>query len=317
MQRTNARARRPRLAAAAAGLLCGFFALAAGVPGVSGEPGESPYLGQKPPGATPLVFAPGVVSTAAHEFSCSFTPDGKEFYFTRRENLQSPTVIMVSKWAEGGWTPPAPAPFNDTGDGGAGGMSFEPMVTPDGRRLYFSSDRPLPGQPAAAGMPMLNIWYVEREGTGWSAAKNPGPPFNPMKTMFVSATKTGTIYTTDISGGMASQRIAVLPLEDGAYRSLVDLGEPVNAGPINHYPFIASDESFVIFTRRSAPGAPGGLFISRRSAAGKWGEPRPVDLGPLPAGQGIVSPDGRYFFFTAGERLKGDIYWVEASVLGQ
>jgi len=37
-----------------------------------------PYLGQKAPGKTPEVFAPGIVSTAAHEFSCSFTPDGKE-----------------------------------------------------------------------------------------------------------------------------------------------------------------------------------------------------------------------------------------------
>ena len=43
--------------------------------------------------------------------------------------------------------------------------------------------------------------------------------------------------------------------------------------------------------------------------------PRRIDLGPLQAGQGMVSPDGKYLFFTAGERLKGDIYWVDAAVL--
>jgi hypothetical protein len=44
------------------------------------------------------------------------------------------------------------------------------------------------------------------------------------------------------------------------------------------------------------------------------GEPRAIDLG-LPAGLPFVSPDGRYLFFTAGERGKSDIYWVEARFL--
>ena len=42
-----------------------------------------PFLGQKPPGNIPEIFAPGIISTEAHEFSCCFSPDGKEFYFTR------------------------------------------------------------------------------------------------------------------------------------------------------------------------------------------------------------------------------------------
>ena len=44
----------------------------------------SPYLGQKPPGTDPEVFAPGIVSTDDHiEMGCAWTPDGKEFYFDR------------------------------------------------------------------------------------------------------------------------------------------------------------------------------------------------------------------------------------------
>jgi hypothetical protein len=57
---------------------------------------SGPYLGQKPPGMAPEVFAPGIVSTAAHEFSCSFTPDGKEFYFTRRDPKLNQPFIMVT-----------------------------------------------------------------------------------------------------------------------------------------------------------------------------------------------------------------------------
>ena len=43
-----------------------------------------PYLGQTPPKMIPEVFAPGIVSkVGSHEFAGTFSPDGKEFFFTR------------------------------------------------------------------------------------------------------------------------------------------------------------------------------------------------------------------------------------------
>lgn len=45
---------------------------------------RGPYLGQKLPGMTPEVFAPGIVSTPEfREFSGAFTPDGREYHFFR------------------------------------------------------------------------------------------------------------------------------------------------------------------------------------------------------------------------------------------
>ena len=42
------------------------------------------YFGQPQPSMTPTVFAPGIVSTElGMEFGGTFSPDGKEFYFTR------------------------------------------------------------------------------------------------------------------------------------------------------------------------------------------------------------------------------------------
>ena len=67
------------------------------------EPGsdtglDGPYLGQDPPGLEPEVFAPGIVSTRwGQEFGITFSPDGKEVYFTRG------ATIMVSRWLEAGW----------------------------------------------------------------------------------------------------------------------------------------------------------------------------------------------------------------------
>jgi Tol biopolymer transport system component len=266
---------------------------------------KGPYLGQKPPGTTPEVFAPGFVSTPAHEFSCSFTPDGKEFYFARRDpNLNYP-VVMATKLLGGTWTKPALVPFVD------GGMSFEPIVTPDGGRLYFMSGKPVPGQ---AGPPM-NIFYVDREGDAWSSAKNAGAPFNPAKAMFISSTSDGTIYTTDISQGPGSEAIAVARKIDGEYKTLERVGPPVNAGTQSMYPFIAPDGSYLIFnSRRPAEKIQSVLLVSFRTADGGWSEPRLIDLG-AEAGTPFVSRDGEFLFFTSGEKGKSDIYWVSAEVI--
>jgi hypothetical protein len=194
-------------------------------------------------------------------------------------------------------------------------MSFEPQVTPDGRRLYFESDRPLPGQPERGGMPTLNVWYVERRGDGWGNPQPAGPPFNPMRAMYVTMTRTGTIYTADISAGMGAERIAVARPVNGAYTPLEVLGPPINAGPANMYPYIAPDESYLVFVRRAGQPSDTALFVSLRKPDGTWNEPRAVGLG-MRAGPATVSPDGRYVFFSGGDRTNGDIYWVSASVLG-
>jgi hypothetical protein len=45
---------------------------------------KGPYLGQKPPGMTPEIFAPGIVSSPEFiDFKGAFSPDGREYYFYR------------------------------------------------------------------------------------------------------------------------------------------------------------------------------------------------------------------------------------------
>ena len=268
---------------------------------------KGPYVGQAPPGKTPVIFAPGFVSTDAHEFSCSLTPDGNEFYFARRDPTLNQPVVMVTRLRDGVWTKPEIAPFVENG------FSFEPMVTPDGKRLYFTSGKPVPGQTG----PPMNILYVEREGDGWSAAKDPGSPFNPAKAMYISAAANGTIYTTDISGGPAKACVAVCRLVDGKYQTLEQMGPPIGAGTQNMYPFVAPDESFLIVTARTpSEKLQSALCVSFRKPDGSWAEPRAIDLG-MDAGVPFVSRDGKYLFFTAGERGKSDIYWVSAEVIGE
>jgi hypothetical protein len=91
----------------------------------------SAYLGQTPPGLQPQVFAPGIVSIpSAVDFAGTFSPDGAEFYFTRRLDGKQ-NVIYETHLVNGDWTAPAPAAF------AASYAAFEPHVTADSNILYF------------------------------------------------------------------------------------------------------------------------------------------------------------------------------------
>ncbi|MDH4270450.1 MAG: hypothetical protein OEW18_00585, partial [Candidatus Aminicenantes bacterium] len=63
-----------------------------------------PYLGQKPPGMTPELFAPGIISNCTQHGSAYFSPDGREVYFSRL--LPRPSVIMYMCEKDGRWTSP-------------------------------------------------------------------------------------------------------------------------------------------------------------------------------------------------------------------
>jgi Tol biopolymer transport system component len=263
------------------------------------------YPDDKLPGNTPQKFAYQLISTDAHEFSCSFTPDGKEFYFTRMDADKRKNQIMFIKYADGKWTRPAVVDFID------GRMAFEPRVSADGNKLFFTWEKALPEQQG----PPMNIWYVERGDNGWSDPRNPGAVFNPMKTMYISTTSSGRIYTSDVSGGPGNEAVAMIDFKNGQYQEMERLPQPINTGKQDMYPYITPDESILLFTsRRERQDRNTDIFVSFRNEDGSWSEPSKVELG-MPAGLPLISPDGRFLFFTAGERGKSDIYWVDASIV--
>jgi hypothetical protein len=58
------------------------------------------YLGQEPPGLTPVMFAKGIVSTEANELNCVFSPDGRELFFTRNINRNGDIYWVDAKVIE-------------------------------------------------------------------------------------------------------------------------------------------------------------------------------------------------------------------------
>jgi ankyrin repeat protein len=272
-----------------------------------------PYLGQAAPGAEPVLFAPDVVSTHTFQHgTVTFSPDGREAFWASSfpvvDEPYTHGMILTSRIENGRWTAPAPASFSEhrTGDD-------VPFFHPDSSRLFFLSSRGRGGE---------RIWWVDRTADGWSEPQlvEDGP--NTMSTHWqFSVAANGSIYfSSDDPGGLGAGDLYVSRFVNGRYADPVNLGAPVNSELSEAQPFIAPDESYLLFVRLNPPDGLGrtDLYVSFRDDDGTWTPPR--NMGPgvnSPANEGcpMVSPDGRYVLFNSHRNGNADNYWMEAAII--
>ncbi len=295
---------------------------------------SGPYLGQEVPGREPLLFAPGLLSTATglNELNAAFSPEGSDdgselFYsYSVGQNYYLMQAIMV----DGVWQQPHPAPF------ASGYNDVDPYFSPDGETLYFISQRPPPSAPQRRDW---NIWAVQRdEGGAWGQPRLLPESINTVHDeLYPSVTASGVLYFTrnapDGLGHFDVYRAA--PIEEDF--QVTNVGAPVNtAGPELNVA-ISPDERHLVITG-SRQGHEGiDLFVARRRD-GTFEAPRHLAISsPAMEYCPIFSPDGRYLFFTSfrssadggvgmphtdsiewlrkAQNGAGDLYWVSADVL--
>jgi Tol biopolymer transport system component len=233
----------------------------------------------------PVLLAPGVISTAAGEFAPTFMPDGKTVYFTGDS-----VKIYESKWVNGQWSKPARISF--TGPW----RDMDPFLTPDGKRLYFSSYRPHDSSTENTPKKIAHVWYADRlAGGAWSAPHHLDAPVNLPGV---------NDYAPAIS---ASQDLFVYsPNRDTSNRTtyyfkwLGDHYDAPKAIPINgkggvHDPYISADERFLVFA------SGGDLYIAFRQANG-WSDR--IKFSPQvndgrKKSSPSVSPDGKMLYYSS------------------
>jgi hypothetical protein len=275
------------------------------------------YLGQKKPGLIPEAYAPGVVSGEFMEHSAiSLSPDGKELYWSPdfRDSGRAGASIYVLSQEAGRWTPPRIAEFSIPY------ADYNPALTSDGNRLFFFSARTEQGQ---IDEKASEIWMVDRLGTGWSKPRHVPIENRPgyLMTQF-SLTRDGVLYFSSQDNEEASWDIYRARFNGTSFVGAEKLGEPINTPGWEIYPFVAPDESFLIFTSKDRPDGQGGmdLYISFRKPDGSWTEPRNMgrDINtPGVEAFASTSPDGRYLFFASDRNGNVDIYWVDAAIIRQ
>ena len=249
------------------------------------------------PTEQPVIFAPGIVSDEFGNRDMAISPAGDELFYTLQYlSGRSFSTIMRSVKVGNTWSKPEVATFcgkyND----------LEPAFSPDGKKLYFVSNRPL--NDTSSTVKDYDIWFVERKDKGWSKPQNLGAPINSTKDEFYpSVTKSGNIYFTR-NMGETDEDIVVCNFHNNTYDTAVILPKTINSMGGEFNAFVDPDEKYIIFTgyKRKANYGSGDLFISFKNAQGEWIEAK--NLGNLVNGVGLtycpyVSPDKKYFFFSS------------------
>lgn len=279
---------------------------------------KGPYLGQPEPGDKAQPFALDIVTTQYMiHGNVVFTPDGREAYWSGTypaagsEGLDY--QILMMRQGNGIWRAPRLAPFCR--------LEYQddcPFVTPDGRKIFFLSKRPLkPGGPPAE---KENIWSAERTRDGWGEPRPLGDDINALSVHWqVSADRKGNLYFggQDPEGRTMSD-IFVSRSEKGKYQKPERLDPTVSSDDFEHSPFIAPDGSYLIFSRASQQRVQLGLFISFKKKDGRWGEPVCLNdiIGCPTATQcTYVTPDGKYLFYVSWLSSNWASYWVKSDFI--
>jgi hypothetical protein len=253
-----------------------------------------------PPDTLPP-FGVGVFSTGAYELTPTFAPDGRSAYFT----VSTPAygrlhVIMESRFEGGRWGAPRVAPFSGRwGDA-------DPMFAPDGRTLWFISKRPTGQGADTVARRHFDIWMVERLGDGWGEPRHvPGASGDDAE-HYVAPAADGTLYIAAVRPDSRGRGdLYRVPRTGDGWGPPERLGAEVNdADRHDTTPWVSPDQRYLIFSGFGRPdglGA-GDLYLSVRTPDGGWSPAR--NLGPSvnsPATEycPIVSPDGRWLYFTS------------------
>ena len=261
---------------------------------------ESPYLGQKLPGLIPEIFAPGIVSTEDWQIDGVFSPDQKEFYFIREVGVDDAHKKMEfvlieyknKKWVESIISPRVGQPF----------------ISPNGKTMH------------------LGKRFKERTDTGWSEMKSLGVPFNNIRIMRLTSSAKGT-YVFDEANPKGEGVLRYSRLIDGIREEPKPFAKEINIGKANAHPFIAPDESYLLWDGRRNNGfGNADIYISFKQQDGSWGSA--MNLGDKINTEtsefgASVTPDGKYLFFNrnVGKKKESDkyddvdIFWVNAQII--
>jgi Tol biopolymer transport system component len=266
------------------------------------------YFGQTPPDTIPVIFAPGIICLENRfEARGAFSPDGKTFYFTITNEDFSFRKILFCEYSNNKWTKPDTASFSKSFN------NHEPFFSFDGQKLFFTSDRD-----KRTKENKRDLFVVNKLKDGWSEPVKLDTPINSNYTeYFFCQSKKGTIYfASNRPGGNGVLDIYFINQETG---KLNNIGTTINKGYTGD-PCIAPDESYIIFTSARKLDADNvDLYISFNEN-GTWSEP--VNMGNLINTNAneyspFLSPDGKYLFFVRHDGKKGDIYWVNSSIINK
>ena len=266
--------------------------------------GQISYPDKSTPSNLPQLFGKGVLSDGLSNRDFTISPTNDEIFFTLQQpRFLSSTILRMQK-NNGRWGKPQVAPFSGKY------RDLEAFFTPDGKSIYFSSDRPVSGIKAKKD---FDIWKTSRLPNGkWGAPVHLDTTVNTDKDEFYpSVAKSGNLYfTVEAAYGKGKEDIVMCSPVKSGYSKPVSLSEAINSPNYEFNPFVDPDEQFIMFTsfgRKDDLGG-GDLYISHKDKNGNW---LPAKHLPAPINSaGIdycpyVTRDKKYLIFTSNRANSG------------
>jgi len=260
------------------------------------------YLGQKPPGDEPEVFAERLLKDSGIVLGrVSFSKDGKAFYysFARHWFDRNGSGTKEIKFEGGKWQRPVVIADDIT----------NPAFSPDYKKLYLGGGN-------------SQVWALDKTADGWA---RPRLWLDKSYGLYnFQAANSGAFYAGS-NGKQGSKK------DYGTYDfcKLTILGKDTvieSLGPVINTPafdgdfFIAPDESYIIISAKETPTFECELWISFRKNDQTWTKPlslgNKINNGLAHRFGQYVTEDGKYLFYTRGTSERDcSIYWVRFDTL--
>jgi len=253
-----------------------------------------PYMGQNPPGLKAEPFAPGITSGDGWQIEGTFAPGMREFYFTTDSGPNTPIMVIGFRQQNNVWK--KHTQFRRTGE-----ITF----STDGERMFMAKG------------------YRDRSGNTWSTRKSLGHMFDrdDYGIMRLSASAKGTYVFDDYK---ANDVIRLSRVKEGKRQPPIKMGPMVNTGKYTAHPFIAADESYLIWdSEREGGYGKSDLYISFKQQDDSWGPA--INMGDKVNSEkgdtyASVTPDGKYMLFNRridDKTDNSDVYWIDAKIIDE
>ena len=228
-----------------------------------------------------------------------FSPDGETAFWTAwngrwGSKSYNQRTIYMSRLESGSWSSPSAMPFS-------GKYSDEdPFVSPDGRWLYFVSDRPASDDDNSADG---DIWrYCLRDGHELErlSINSSSAEYSPV------VTASGTLYfASDREGGYGQGDLYMATANRSDFNTPSILGPTINTATGEWNLWVSADETEMIFeasSRTTNVSVAGDLYYSQRSEQ-SWESAVPLDRLNSPGSDLMprMHPDGETLYFTTAD----------------
>ena len=247
---------------------------------------------------------PGTLNTDTHDANMTLSPDGSQIFVYRNMGYHGSGELLVSKKARSGkWS----AAKEVEGDVNTSYFESSACISPDGKTLYFVSERP------RGGYGMGDIYMAKKVSkTAWGKAENLGSVVNDEYDqigLFMHPDGKTLYFASNSPKSLGGYDIFKTTVENGKCTPPENLGYPINTTGDERFFALSTDSRLAWFSSNRAGGT-GDLdiwevdFSSFMDEAQEESEPAPIQD---PKGPPMSILNGKVIDSDAGQIIETDI----------